>query len=128
MKLAQRQAQARAHRILTSDFSLPVRRFVKFRRFGQEAPRYRRRFLAAAGLAGLPDQKSTICRIASAWVTATCFLAALVTCPRALPAALFAADSHMLMKGFFLTQGLLIPIRSGLCPNRQHEVARGSAA
>jgi hypothetical protein len=90
----------------------------------QRAPRYERRFLAG-WLLGLPAQKSRTWRVAAVWVAVRCFLAALVACPRALPAALLAAVSHMLMNGFFFNQGLLMLIQSRGEPlNMEHEWAR----
>ena len=53
-----------------------------------------------------PAQKSTIWRVVSAWVAATCRLAAATACPRAPATVLLAALSHMLIKGFFFVQGL----------------------
>ena len=73
---------------------------------------YLRGLLRAAGFLGAPSQNSRICRVASAWVAATCLFAALVAWPRAPLAALFAAVSHMLINGFFLPQGFAISIRS----------------
>lgn len=65
-------------------------------------------FLRGAAFTGFPLQKSTICRVASAWVADTWRFAAAVACPRATPTALFAELSHMLIRGFFFVQGLPI--------------------
>jgi len=56
----------------------------------------------------LPLQKSITCLSVSAWIDATCRLAAAVAWPRADPSILFAELSHMLMNGFFVVQGLRI--------------------
>ena len=67
-----------------------------------------RRFLVAACLGVAPVQKSMSCRAIADWLTATCLFAAPVAWARALPVALFAAVSHMLMYGFFFNHGLLM--------------------